>query len=150
MAVTNRGMYRIFDAVWRGATLPTQFNLALVTGTPTVDTNTFGELTEIAAGNGYTSGGLAVARNSTDWPSLVEDDSGDLAEATLADKGWTASGGPIPASGSAALYLVLLDNNGTIANREVWAFFSLGGPRSVSAGQSITGQAAKFRAKQPA
>jgi hypothetical protein len=39
---------------------PESLYVALVTDTPDYDTSTFGELTEIAAGNGYTSGGKEV------------------------------------------------------------------------------------------
>ena len=55
---TNRGKYLQQDIVFRGATPPTYFYVALISNAvvPTVDTNTFDELTEIPAENGYYCG----------------------------------------------------------------------------------------------
>lgn len=152
MAITNRGKLRILDTYFRGATAPTTFYLALVTSAtaPTVDTNTFSELTEIANGNGYTTGGTAVARNATDFDSLVENDTDDRAELQIVDKLWTASGGPLPASGNGARYAVLLDANATVANREVIAFWDLSEDRSVSDGQPLTLVDSELRLREPA
>ena len=83
-------------------------------------------------------GGLAVARNTTDWDSRVEDDTDDRAEFQIKDLIWTATGGPIPASGDGARWAVLTTDEATVANRQVIAFFDLVSPRSVSAGQTIT------------
>ena len=46
---TNRGKYSVLDWAFRGATIPTNFYVGLVTSAvaPTADINTFGELTEI-------------------------------------------------------------------------------------------------------
>ena len=128
---TNRGRYNALDAIFRGTALPASFNLALVSTTPTVDTNVFSDLTEIPSANGYTTGGTSIARNSTDFDVLTEDDTLDKALIQIIDKLWTAAGGPLPSTGSAT-YSVLLDNNATIANREVWMYWDLGGSRSVS------------------
>jgi len=137
---TNRGIYNLLDAIFRGATIPTNFYIALVTSaaTPSSDTNTFSELTEIAAGNGYTTGGYQLSRNSTDFDVLTEDDINNLAYTQIKDVVWTASGGAIPGSGSGARYAVLLDDNATIASREVWAFWDLTSDRTVSDGQALT------------
>lgn len=72
--ITNRGKYWLLDQVFRNATEVTSLYAALVTSAvaPTVNTNTFSELTEIAAGNGYTAGGIALTRNSTDFDALTE------------------------------------------------------------------------------
>jgi len=92
---TNKGKYRALDIVFRGATPPTNFYLGLVTSatTPTADTNTLGGLTEIANGNGYTTGGYSLSRNSTDFDVLTEDDTLDEAILKVKDVVWTASGG---------------------------------------------------------
>jgi hypothetical protein len=78
---TNKGLYRVLEAVFNGGTLPTSFYLALVTSAvaPDADTNTLSQLTEIAAGNGYTSGGIAFSKNATDFPGLTEDDGNNRA-----------------------------------------------------------------------
>jgi hypothetical protein len=119
---TNKGAFRALAVVFRGATAPTNFYAALVATTPTADTNVMSDLTEMAAGNGYTSGGYQLSRNSTDFDVLTEDDANDKAFVQIKDIPWTASGGAIPASGSVPTYLVITDDNATVANREVWCF----------------------------
>ena len=138
--VTNRGRYMILNSYFRDTNEPTNFYLALVTSanTPTVDTNTLSDLTEIAAGNGYTAGGTSINRDSTDFPTITEDDTNDLASVELKDIAWTASGGSIPGSGDGARWAVLLDDNATAANRQVIAAADLGSDRSVSDGQTLT------------
>lgn len=149
---TNRGRYSILSYVFRGATMPTNLYVALVTSAvaPTVDTNTFSELTEIAAGNGYTAGGIALTRNSTDFDALTEDDSGNLAYVQVRDLVWTASGGNLPASGSGARYAILTDDNATQGSRLVLAWWDLSSDRSVSSGQPLTLQNCELRLTTPA
>ena len=140
MAITNKGKYRILEAIFNGGSLPATFYAALITSAaaPTVDTNTFGELTEIAAGNGYTTGGTSLSKNSTDFPTITEDDTNNLAKINVKNLTWTASGGTIPASGSGARYLILTDANATVSSREVWAWWDLGGNKSIATGQTLT------------
>jgi hypothetical protein len=144
---TNRGKKRMLDIVFRGVAPPTNFYMALVTSAvaPTQDTNLMSELTQIAAGNGYVSGGIAINRNTTDFDVSTEDDAADLAKIQTRDLVWTAAGGPIPASGAGARYAVLTDDNATVANREVWAYFDLTSDRSVSDGQPLTLQDPELR-----
>ncbi len=101
---TNRGKKHILDVVYRNAAEPTNYYVALVTSAvaPTADTNTLSELTEIAAGNGYTAGGFQLARNSTDFDVSTEDDALDRALVQVKDVVWTAAGGNLPASGNGA------------------------------------------------
>jgi hypothetical protein len=140
--VTNRGKRRELDVVYRGQNVPGGFYVALVTAaaSPTVDTNLWSDLSanEIAAGNGYTAGGQAVARSTSGFDVLTEDDAADRALVQAANVVWTASGGSIPASGSGARWAVLLDDNGTPANREVLLVWDLGSDRTVSSGQTLT------------
>jgi len=140
---TNRGKRNALGVLFNGETLPTNFYMALATSAtaPTQDTNTFGQLTEIAAGNGYTTGGYSLTKNTTDFPGLNEDDTGDLGEIDVGPAAgivWTASGGSIPDSGDGARYAVLIDDDGTVANREVWFYWDLTSDRSVSSGQTLT------------
>lgn len=125
MSFTNRGMYRMLESMFQGASPPASFYVALVTDTPNVQTVTFSQLTEIGAGNGYTSGGYQVARSIVGFDAAAQDNTNARAYAQAADIIWTANGGPIPASGPDATYMVLLDDNVTVANREVWAFASI-------------------------
>lgn len=140
MAVTNRGKYLILSYSFRAATRPTNYYVALVTSAvaPTVDINTLGELTEIAAGNGYTTGGYQLTPGATDFDVLTEDDSGDLAYIQVKDVVWTASSGPIPASGSGARYAILTDDNATVGSRQVLAYWDLSSDRTVSDTQTLT------------
>ena len=137
---TNKGKAAVLGWSFRNVTIPTNFYVALVTdaAAPGPDTNTFTELTEIAAGNGYTTGGYQLTPGATDFDSLTEDDTGDQGELQIKDVVWTASGGSIPDSGSGARYAVLLDDDGTIANREVYMYCDLSSARSVSDGQALT------------
>jgi hypothetical protein len=139
--VTNKGAYKILGWALRQETMETNLYLALITNddTPGVDTNTLGELTEIASGNGYTTGGYQLTPNSTDFDVWTEDDGNDKGLIQLKDIVWTASGGSIPDSGTGAYYAVLTDDNGTVGDREVYAWFELtGAPISVSNGQTLT------------
>ena len=152
MAFTNKGKYRLLDWVFRGTTMPTNFYVALVTSAtaPTADTNTLSELTEIAAGNGYTTGGYSLTPGATDFDSITEDDTNDRGEVQIKDVVWTASGGSLPGSGSGARYAVLLDDNATVGSREVLAWWDLTSDRSVSDGQSLTLQDLEMRLLAPA
>lgn len=143
----NKGKWRALGWVLRGDTIPTNFYVALVTSAtaPTADINTFSELTEIAAGNGYTSGGYQLTPNSTDFDVHTEDDANDRGLIQIKDIVWTASGGPIPASGSGARYAVLTDDNATVGSREVLAYWDLESDRTVSDGQTLTLQDCELR-----
>jgi hypothetical protein len=146
--VTNRGKFLMLQ-LWGRTTSPVTsvFYLALSTSTtaPNPDTNTVADISEIAAGNGYTSGGLSVSRNSTDFDVLTEDDTNDRGLIQLKDFVWTASGGNLPASGLGARYALGLTDEGTISARQVWAFWDLVSDRTVSVGQTLTLQNCEVR-----
>jgi len=144
---TNRGKYKALDWIFRNATEVTNFYVALVTSAtaPTADTNTLGELTEIAAGNGYTTGGYQLTPGATDFDVINEDDTNDLGKIQIKDIVWTASGGSIPASGNGARYAVLTDDNATVGSRLVLGYWNLVSDRTVSSGQSLTLQDCELR-----
>jgi hypothetical protein len=137
---TNKGKFRMLDWVFRNVTKPANFYVALVTSAaaPTDDTNTLSQLTEIATGNGYTTGGLALAPGVTDWDYINEDDSGNLGQVQAKDLAWVADTGSLPASGNGARYAVLTDDNVTVGSREVLAYWDLVSDRTVSVGQTLT------------
>lgn len=116
---------------------------------PGPDTNVFSDTTEIAAGNGYTAGGIQLTKNSTDFPGLSENDSTDLALVQIRTLTWTAAGGNLPSSGNGAAFLILTDDNGTQSSREVWAWYDLGGERTVSDTQSLSASSGELRLRQP-
>lgn len=137
---TNKGKYKVLGWALRAETPPTNLYIALVTSAvaPAADTNTKAELTEIANGQGYTTGGIQLTRNSTDFDVWTEDDTNDRGLVQLKDIVWTASGGPIPASGDGARYAIITDDNGTQDSREVYMYFDLTSDRTVSDGQTLT------------
>jgi hypothetical protein len=120
--------------------MPNFFNIVLLTDTfvPLATINLFSELEEIIAGNGYTSGGYQVAPNVTDFDNISEDDPGGKALIQMKDITWTAVGGPLPASGGLARYAAMLDNNASIPDREVLAWWDLLDYRQVSQDQPFT------------
>lgn len=135
---TNRGKYANL-AYWSRTTTPgTAFYMALVKSTPDQDDNLMSDLTEVAAGNGYTAGGISLSRNSTDFDVLTEDDTNDWAIVQVKDIVWTASGGDLPSDSAGATYAVITDDNGTVSSRQVYHYGSLGGARVVSVGQTLT------------
>lgn len=144
---TNKGKFRLLGRGYQGVALPTNYYVALVTSAtaPDADTNTLSQLTEIAAGNGYTSGGISLSKNSTDFDVLTEDDTNDRGLIQIKDLVWTASGGTLPGSGSGARYAVLTDDNATVGSREVYHFWSLVSDRSVSDTQTLTLQNCEIR-----
>lgn len=150
-AWTNRGLLRVLDMI-RGTYDPANFFVAVVTSAvaPSAATNTLGDLTEIAAGNGYTAGGISIARDNVDFDVLTEDDANGRALLQLKDVLITASGGAIPASGSAGRSLVLLGPHATPASREVLAYWTEDANFSVIAGQTLTIANLELRLKQPA
>ena len=147
---TNRGKMRRLSWVFRGVALPTNFYVALATKAtkPTPETNTLGDLTQIALGNGYADGGIQLARNSTDFDVLTEDDAQDRALVQIKDIVWTAAAGPIPASGEGARYAVLTDDVVTVSAREVIAYWDLVTDRSIVATETLTLQDLELRLKE--
>ena len=144
---TNKGKYKILGWSFRAEASPASFYVALVVSTiaPTADTNTLAGLTEIAAGNGYTTGGYNLVKTAVGFDVWTEDDTNDRGLIQAKDVVWTASGGPIPASGLGARYAVLLDDNATVSAREVLAYWDLVSDRTISAGQTLTLQDCELR-----
>lgn len=141
---TNRGRFDVLSIVLRGATMPTNFYVALLadTTTPTVDTNLMSDVSEIPAGNGYTAGGIQITRgdgsSGIGYDVATEDDTNDRSHFELEDLVWTASGGSLPASGTGARWAVHTTDEGTIANRRIWFVWDLAALRIVSVGQALT------------
>jgi hypothetical protein len=144
---TNKGKFNILGQKYRGVTIPTNYYVILFTSasTPDADTNIVSDHTEIAAGNGYATGGYQLTPNATDYDVLTEDDTNDWALIQIKDIVWTASGGPIPASGNGARWAGHTDDNVTIANREIEQWWDLVSDRQVSVGQSLTLQDCEIR-----
>jgi hypothetical protein len=140
---TNKFKFRIFDWLFRATAAPTNFYIALVTSAaaPVADTNTKSQLTELTQQFGYTTGGISLTKNATDFDVLTEDDANDRALVQIKDMVWTASGGSI----GAARYAIMTDDNGTQGSREVLGFWDLTSDRTVSDGQTLTLQNLELR-----
>jgi hypothetical protein len=145
--MTNKGKFQLLSYGYRNGTRPTNYYVRLVTSAtaPDADTNTASQLTQIAAGNGYTAGGIALTPGATDFDVLTEDDANDRALVQVKDVVWTASGGPIPSSGSGASYAVLTDDNATDGSREIHTYWDLTSARTVSDTQTLTLQDLEIR-----
>ena len=137
---TNRGKFAMMNAYFRNTSAPTLFYVALLTSAtvPTQDTNLMSDVTEVQAGQGYTTGGIAVSRTSTGFDTLTEDDDNDYSKMQVLDVVWTASGGNLPASGTGAVYAVITNDHATVASREIYAYWTLTSARTVSDGQTLT------------
>lgn len=130
-AITNDGKKMILDHALRGTAIPGsgwKIHLAVAAYSPTEDTATLGSSNLVGASGGYT-----LESSSTGWPDsdLAADDTADSASAKAKD---IVCAGAI----TDARYALLTDANGTTANRVVYAFWDLGGNKSVSSGQNLT------------
>lgn len=131
--VTNRGKYRMAQMAFNNGTRPTNYYAALVTisSTPTVDTNTWSEVSANEAAN-YTQ--VTLANGATAFPNLTENDSTNVATVNVgasSEIAFTASGN------CSAAWVVITDDNATPANRDIVMVLDLGGTQSVTTGQQI-------------
>ena len=135
----------------RGAAVPANYNVALCTAdtTPTYDTNVLSDLTEIAAGNGYSTGGVSLESSAVGFTSLVENDTDDRAEMKARNIEITSTGGVIPASGNPARYAAITDNNATVADRIIIFVLDLGSNRTIPDGETMIIENSEFRLQQP-
>jgi hypothetical protein len=137
--MTNRGKLRLLN-FFGSTNTPATFRVFLLTPAtaPTAGTNTISAVTQVAQGNGYNTGGMTIALNTTDFDTFTEQDGSTNALVQLRDLVWTASGGPIPASGSGARYAFLGNYTSTLASTEMWCWWDLTSERTVSDGQTLT------------
>lgn len=149
MPFTTRGLALQFGWVYQRDSMPAHFYFALCTAAaaPTHATKTLSELTEIGAGNGYTTGGYQLTPNATDFPTITEDDTRHFADMNTKDILFSAGGGDIPASGAGPLYMVLTTDEGTIGSRQVIWYASFRSARTVLSGQdlNVTGITARIQ-----
>lgn len=142
--LTNHGTYQFMNILFNGATIPTNWYAALTSSTPTDATDTKNTLTESANGNGYTTGGISLTKNTTDFPGITENDASHYSSIRVKNLTWTASGGNMP-SDTGATYLILTDDNATQTSRIVFAYWSLGGARQVTDTQQLQVNNAELR-----
>lgn len=130
----------MLNSFFRNSGAPTNFYVALCTAavTPTADTNVMSDLIEIAEGNGYTSGGIQLNRNSTDFDVLQEDDTNNVGRVMIKDLVWTATGGEIPISGNGARWAVLTTDEVAVADRQIIGWIDLAAERTIQENNSLT------------
>lgn len=146
MHYTNRGIYRRNNAFWRAQNQPTVFYLHLIVNPmPTRATNTLSELSQIANGNGYSTDGISLTRNTTDFAELVEDDAENYTTLRIKNIVLTASGGTIPTDMNGARGIVICDDNATVGSRDVLGWWEFSGPVVVSDTQTLTIQQLRLR-----
>jgi hypothetical protein len=135
---TNRGKYLVLGYVFNPAVVvpPAHFYVALTKTGPVPTTNYLSGVTEADNGNGYVSGGIQLSKNASDFPTLTEDDTNNFASIQIRTLVWSASGGPLPATGTVA-FVVLTDDNATLSLRQMIAYWPLSGGRSIAAGLNI-------------
>jgi hypothetical protein len=142
--VTNRGKRRFLEWPLNALALPTNFFAALFTAanSPTATTSTRSSLTEVAAGNGYTAGGISLSKNATDFPSITQDDTNNLAKILVRNLTWTASGGDLPADDVGARWMCLC--SGTAGTDDIISYWDLGASRVVTNTQQLQVNAAEI------
>lgn len=132
-AITNRGKLHILTMAFQNDNTPsgTHFYVELLSGTvPTnpEDLNTYSDVSSnVIAGKT-----ASVARDTTDWNVETETD-GSTDTALIQIQDLDFAGAITGATGA-----ILTDRNGTAGSRIIYAYWDLGGSRSVSAGQTLT------------
>lgn len=123
-AIADEGEQWILDTFFRGAAAPAGFFLRLATAAPT-DTSTLATVSQVT-GTGYAP--IAVARNTTDWPTLALN-AGDF-RVVMATKTFTATG-----TWTAATHMYLAttsDNTGKLIS-----YAALGTTRTLVNGDTL-------------
>lgn len=99
--------------------------VALTNTAPSLSNTVLGDITEIAAGNGYTTGGVTATVDSSSQ-------SGGVYSLVLSGISWTASGGDIAANRYAVLY------NDTAASDPLIAYADFGVSAVIASGNTET------------
>lgn len=90
------------------------------------------DITEIAAGNGYTAGGIALT--SASWAETVPGSSGIWKFNSATPITWTASGGPI----AQFRYLILYDDTQASPAKPLIGLLDYGSEVNITAGNTFT------------
>lgn len=125
-ALADEGEQQILDVYLRGASPPASLYVGLVAGSPT-DTTTLATMTEVT-GTGYAR--IAIARNTTDWPTLALN-SGDFMATSLA-KVFTAGG-----TWTGATNAILTDASSGTAGKFI-SYAPLAATRTLVNGDTLT------------
>ena len=148
--LTNRGLKLLAQYALQNVSPPSTFKAILMPSgaTATVDVNTISDTSEIPAGNGYTSGGINVARSNLGFINLTEDDTNDWATIEVKDCDFQTSGGAIPTSGDIR-YMAITTDEATVANRQILAIFDLGSAITIPDGKYLHVQDSTIKLTRP-
>lgn len=102
--------------------------MALTNVAPVATNTQFSQITDIAAGNGYTAGGETVTVSSSTQTS------GTYTCVLSGDTVWTASGGNIAEFRYQVLY------NDTATNDELIGYWDIGAAQNITAGSTYTSE----------
>lgn len=144
--ITNRGKYLMLEGYFRNAGFPTTLNIVLVAGSPVPGASheVLGDFAECPSINGYGQGGYQLNRDGTDFDTITEVDASDWSLVQVKDVAWIATNGQLPST-FPARYALLVDDDGTLASRQVIAYWDLASDRVVSDGQTLTLQDCELR-----
>lgn len=132
--ITNNGKTEILKHVFQG-TNPvgsdsSVFNLTLLSGTVPTNPEDLDTQNDVSS-NVIAGKTVALTRNTTDFDQPLKDASANTGRVQIKD---CAFSGAI----SGATGAILTDDNGTANSRVIYAYFDLGGSKSVDAGQTLT------------
>lgn len=118
MPWTNEGLRLAATHIFNSNTF-TGFKMMLFEASPAItkDTTTVGTVSEIDNGNGYTTGGFDVPKNSTGFPSITKDNDLDKVLIQSLEASWVPTG-RLPVTGGIR-YTALTTNEATIADRTI-------------------------------
>lgn len=150
---TRQYAFRREQWIWRPdlRAIPSQFHLAAATAavTPTVATVLFSEVQQIFVGGGYPNGGWALPRNATGFGAPSIDALNNLVRTVIADQDLLAVGDSIPASGAFIRWLLILDDNVSVPNREVFGIIDPETERAWPQDESMLMTGAAIEAQLP-
>jgi hypothetical protein len=138
---TNKGLGKMLTNTFDGGTVPTNYYAYCVTSsaTPTVDDDTWSDHSANESSN-YTEATIA---GGTGFGTISVDDTNDWATLTVNDIVFTAS-----ADSLVARWVIITDDNGTEANREIYAVLDLTSERTVGNGQTLTATGTTLKLSQ--
>lgn len=137
---TNEGLARFLGNFVRADSLgiTSGYNIRLATSAtaPDKDMTAFGTMTQITTGNGWTGPVLlpSTALDTSGWQTLTEDDSANYAYLDMMLVQIVASGGAIPASGSAIRYIIITDDAASAPGSNAFFVIDLGADMTIPDG----------------
>lgn len=139
---TNKGLGKLLTNTFDAGTVPTNFYAYCVTSssTPTVDDDTW---SEHLANESTNYDGEQTLAGGTGFGTISVDDANNRADLTVNNIVFTAT-----ADSLVARWVIITDDNGTEANREIYAVLDLGSERTVGNGQTLTVSGTTLRLSQ--